>query len=99
MGHQGWNSDDRAADRTDNASPKQPHYKCAYKGEIGEAVVRADQAQGDADNERWRHEEHEFELLVGVALLGEEHLAKSPPARQQRGNRGGNAYLEQEREQ
>ena len=60
MGHQRRNGDDGAANGADNAAAEQAHKKRTFEGEIGETIVGADEAKGDADDERGGHEEHQF---------------------------------------
>ena len=83
---EGGESDDGAAEGADDASAQEAHQESAFEREIGEAVGVADETQGDAEDERRGHEEHEFEFLVGVAFLGKEHAAESVPAREESGD-------------
>src|SRR5882724_11170075 len=43
--------------------------------------------QRHAHDQRRGHEQHQFDFLVGIAFLGEEHAPKRGPPRQQRGDR------------
>ena len=58
--HQRGNGDDGATDGTDHAAAKQAHQECALKRQIREAVCRAHQPQRHADDQRRRHEQHQF---------------------------------------
>src|SRR6266478_4565297 len=100
MRDQRRNRDDRAADRPHNAPSEQPHQKGALQGQIGERVRGpSHEPQGHAHEQRRRQEHRQFEFLVGIALLGEEHASKSCPPRQQRGNGRRHPHLQQQGEQ
>src|SRR5216684_239082 len=97
--HQRGNGDDGAANRPHDAAAEQTHQERAFERKIGEAVRESDQTQRDADNQRRRHEQHQLQLLVGIALFGEQHAAKGVPARQERRKRRGYAHFQQQRKQ
>src|SRR6266581_391299 len=58
----------------------------------------ANQSKCHADDQRRRHEQHQLQFLVGIALLGEEHPPERVPSRQQRSNGGGHSHLKQQGE-
>jgi len=86
-------SDDRSTDGADDAASEQAHQKSAFEREIGELVGVADKAKRDSDDERRGHEEHELQLLIGVALFGKEDAAEGVPSSKECGNGGGYANL------
>ena len=98
MADEGRKGDEGATEGADNTAAEQTHQESAFEREIGEAVGVADETQGDAEDERRHHEEHEFEFLVGVALFGKEDAAESVPAREESGDGGGHADLQQQGE-
>src|ERR1700682_5314462 len=96
---QGRDGDDRAANRPHHAAAEQAHQECAFERKIRKAIRKPHQAQRDADNQRRRHEQHQLQLLVGIAFLGEEHASKRVPAREQRRERRRHAHFQQQRKQ
>src|SRR5580704_18900216 len=99
VSHQRGNSDDRATNGTYDAATEQAHQERAFQRQIGEPVRKSHHPQRHTDNQGRRREQHQLQLLVGIALFGEQHAAKRVPPRQQRGKRSGYAYFEQQREQ
>jgi hypothetical protein len=93
------NGDNRAADGADDAAAEQTHQKSTFEREIGELIGIADEAEGNAEDKRRRHEKHELEFLIGIALFGEENAAESVPAGEECGDGGGYADLEEQGEE
>src|SRR5207245_4486309 len=62
-------------------------------------ALTSNQAQRHAQDQRRNHKKHQFQFLIGVTLLGEQHAPKSIPAREKGGKRGGDSHLQQQREQ
>ena len=91
-------ADDGASQRPHHAPAQQSQQERALEHQIGEAVGVAEQAQNHAQSQSRRQEQQKLQFEVGVADLGEEHLAKDCPANQQRGERRRHADLHEQRE-
>jgi len=85
--------------RPHHAAAQQTHQERAFQRKVGEPVGESNHPQRHTDNQRRRHEQHQLQLLIRVALLSEQHAPKGIPAGQQRSEGRGHAHFEQQREQ
>src|SRR5579863_8144408 len=69
-------ADQRASEQADDPAAEKSHEERSFKREV-EKSIAGDQTQHDANGQRRHHEEKEHHFFVGVAVLGEDQLAKS----------------------
>src|SRR5438874_1730691 len=77
-----------------DAAAEQAHQERAFERHIGEGIGGAtNQAKSHAQNQRRHHEQHQFQFLIRVALLREQHAPQGVPPNQECGEGGGHRHL------
>src|SRR5438552_820151 len=80
--------------RSHDAAAEQAHQERAFERHIGEGIGGAtNQAKSHAQNQRRHHEQHQFQFLIRVALLREQHAPQGVPPNQECGEGGGHRHL------